>query len=83
MRSLPGGQAARDYRSHDERTDSGPSCNLSCACGYKVRCEVLRYGDGLGEIAFFDDQETSVTYGERVRYCLGCQDRLSIAGLRP
>ena len=43
----------------------------------------MRYGDGLGEIVFFDDQETSITYGEKVRYCPGCSDRLSIVGLRP
>jgi hypothetical protein len=83
MRSLPEWHVARNYRSDGGRTDSEPSCSLSCACGNRVRCEVMRYGDALGEIVFFDDQESSITYGERVGYCPGCHDRLSIASLRP
>jgi hypothetical protein len=55
---------------------------LLCACGYKVRCEVLRLGDGLGEFAFFDDNEASTTHGERLWDCPRCHDRLSIPNLR-
>jgi len=66
-----------------ERNGLGPSCSLSCTCDHKVRCEVMRHGDGLGEIVFFDDEQTSATLGERVGYCPGCQERLSIANLRP
>src|SRR5829696_1057630 len=40
---------------------------LSCRCSYKVRCEVMRHGERLGELTFFDDEEASVTQGERVR----------------
>ena len=51
---------------------------LLCGCSYKVRCEVMRHGERLGELTFFDDEEASVTQGERVRYCPGCRSRLSL-----
>ena len=56
---------------------------LSCRCSYKVRCEVMRHGERLGELTFFDDEEASVTQGERVRYCPGCRSRLSLLSVRP
>ena len=66
-------------------TRDGPSAlafRLLCACGYKVRCEVLRYGECLGEIAFFDDKETSTSQGEQLWDCPHCQNRLALPGLR-
>jgi hypothetical protein len=56
---------------------------LLCECGYKVRCEVMRHGERLGELTFFDDEEETVTRGERVRYCPGCRSRLSLLSVRP
>ena len=53
-----------------------------CACGYKVRCEVARYGECLSELIFFDDSDASMTRGERVRHCPGCQRFLSLSILR-
>jgi hypothetical protein len=56
---------------------------LLCECSYKVRCEVVRHGERLGELTFFDEEEVSVTQGERVRYCPGCRSRLSLLSVRP
>jgi hypothetical protein len=46
-----------------------------------VRCEVMRYGENLGEFVFFDDKEASTTWGERVWHCPGCNDKLGLLGL--
>jgi hypothetical protein len=54
-----------------------------CECSYKVRCEVMRHGERSGELTFFDDEEASVTRGERVWYCPGCRNRLSLLSVRP
>ena len=56
---------------------------LSCECSYKIRCEVIRHGERLGELTFFDDEEASATQGARVWYCPGCRSRLSLLSLRP
>lgn len=56
---------------------------LLCACGYKVRCGVTRYGDQLGGLVFFDGEKTSRTQGEKVRQCPGCNSRLDLADLLP
>ena len=56
---------------------------LLCGCSYKVRCEVMRHGERLCELTFFDDEEASVTQGERVRYCPGCRSRLGLLSVRP
>jgi hypothetical protein len=39
---------------------------LLCECSYKVCCEIMRHSERLGELMFFDDEEASVTQGERV-----------------
>jgi hypothetical protein len=62
---------------------SNRAYQLLCECSYKVRCEVLRHGERLGELTFFDDEEASVTRGERVWYCPGCRSRLSLLSVRP
>jgi hypothetical protein len=62
---------------------SGRVYRLLCECSYKVRCEVIRHGERLGELTFFDDEEASVTQGKRVRYCPGCRSRLSLLSVRP
>jgi hypothetical protein len=49
-----------------------------CACGYKVRCGVARYGNQLGGLVFFDDEKTSLTKGEKVRQCPGCNSTLHL-----
>src|ERR687898_535598 len=60
-------------RQHCERACRPLAADLLSGCSYKVRCEVMRHGERLGELTFFDDEETSVTQGERVRYCPGCR----------
>jgi hypothetical protein len=55
---------------------------LLCKCSYKVRCEVMRHSERLGELTFFDDEEASVIQGERVRYCPGCRSQLSLLSVR-
>jgi hypothetical protein len=57
--------------------------HLLCECSYKVRCEVKRHGEQLGQLTFFDDEEASPTQGERVWYCPGCRSRLGLLSLRP
>ena len=44
---------------------------LLCECSYKVRCEIMHQGERLGELTFFDDDESSVTQGERSGTALG------------
>ncbi|MBA2712471.1 MAG: hypothetical protein H0U55_02820 [Rubrobacteraceae bacterium] len=65
------------------RANPWSACRLLCVCGYRVRCEVMRYGESLGEFVFIDDKEASTTWGERVWNCPGCHDRLGLLGLRP
>ncbi len=69
---------------YDAAPDSPPVLvfRLLCACGHKIRCEILRYGECLGEVAFFDDKEASTTQGERVWDCPQCRDRLALPSLR-
>jgi hypothetical protein len=42
-----------------------------CICAHKIRFEV-RYEDDWVHIGFFDDMETSETYGEEITQCPGC-----------
>lgn len=64
-------------------TPSKGAYQLLCECSYKVRCEVVHYGERLGELAFFDNEEASTTWGEQVVYCPGCRSRLGLQALRP
>lgn len=67
----------------NERGTSGLTYRFLCVCGYKVRCGVARYGNQLGGLVFFDDEETSRTQGEKVEQCPGCNSRLDLPGLHP
>jgi hypothetical protein len=55
---------------------------LLCKCSYKVRCEIISYGERLGELAFFNDEETSSTQGERIWNCPGCRSPLRLPDLQ-
>jgi len=35
------------------------ACDLQCACGYAILCEVRRLGERVGTFAFFDQEPTS------------------------
>jgi hypothetical protein len=54
---------------------------LRCACGHGILGEMLREGERLGTVAFFDDEEASETHGERVQWCPGCGQRLEVQTL--
>jgi hypothetical protein len=54
---------------------------LQCRCGYAILCEVRRLGEHLGNLAFFDNEPTSETYGERVESCPGCGEPLEFLKL--
>jgi hypothetical protein len=56
---------------------------LLCECGHSVFCQLRRHGERLGTMAFFDDEETSAVYGERIERCPGCGVRLGIHRLVP
>jgi hypothetical protein len=45
-----------------------------CSCAHKIRFEA-RYDEGFVYLAFFDDVETSETYGEQITQCPGCGGR--------
>jgi hypothetical protein len=49
---------------------------LYCGCGYRVWSKLERVGRSLGTLVFFDDEQTSETYTERVIRCPGCSERL-------
>jgi hypothetical protein len=72
----------REFEFGGELEGSWSAHRVLCACGYKVRCEVARYGECLGELIFFDDRDASMTRGERVRRCPGCQGLLGFSVLR-
>jgi hypothetical protein len=49
---------------------------LRCGCGHSILCEQMRHGERLGFLAFFDNEPTSETRGERVKSCPGCGEQL-------
>ena len=50
---------------------------LYCECGYRIWSEVWHIGrSSLGTLVYFDDDETSETYTERVIRCPGCGEQL-------
>jgi len=77
----PKGDHSPNLAHHGQQGNAWSASRLACACGYRVRCEVMRYGENLGELVFFDDKEASSTWGERVWHCPGCNDRLGLLGL--
>jgi len=42
---------------------------------------VVREGERLGVLHFFDDEPKSATYGQRVEDCPGCGERLGLLAL--
>jgi hypothetical protein len=82
MKSLPEDDKKRNRGLLIEPGNLELSYRLLCVCGYKLHCEVMYYGERLGELVFFDDDETSKTRGKRIWYCSGCNERLDLLGLR-
>ena len=56
---------------------------LGCFCGYPVVCELVSEGERLGFLTFFDEEEASPTYGEKVKHCPRCGQKLAIHNLLP
>lgn len=54
---------------------------MRCACGHGIFCKLERKGVRLGLLAFFDDEPTSKTCGERIEQCPGCGERVVIHNL--
>jgi hypothetical protein len=51
---------------------------LLCVCAHRILCEVKREGERLGTLVFFDGEEASKTYQERVKSCPGCGEQLEL-----
>lgn len=51
---------------------------LLCVCSHRVLCEVRYEGERLGTVVFFDGDEASETYQERVESCPGCGEQLGL-----
>jgi hypothetical protein len=60
------------------RTEKEAAVAMRCACGHSIFCRLERKGARLGLLAFFDDEPSSPTCGERVEQCPGCGKRLVI-----
>ncbi len=56
---------------------------LRCVCGYSILCEVRSEGKRIGFLAFFDDEPTSETHGQRIKDCPGCAQRIGLHTLMP
>ncbi len=53
---------------------------VSCNCGRLVRAGVLRGGERLGTLVFFDEENVG-TYGQRRTCCPGCGRRLDLIAM--
>jgi hypothetical protein len=51
---------------------------LRCVCGYQILCEVIREGERLGFLAFFDDESVSSTRSNRLKNCPSCGQPLGL-----
>ena len=78
----PGSEAGHVLGIDEGQGNTIVAYKLPCICSYRVRCEVTRYGEQLGGLIFFDDEEASVTQGEQVLHCPGCQSLLGLSRLR-
>jgi hypothetical protein len=56
---------------------------LHCLCGHSISCQVLREGERLGSLVFFDEEPTNSTYGERIEHCPKCGRKPAIHNLLP
>jgi hypothetical protein len=56
---------------------------VSCPCGHGIFCRIVREGERLGTVVFFDDEVTSETHGERIERCARCGQKLELHRLLP
>ena len=59
-------------------TGVGNHAVLRCVCGHAILCKVQPEGERIGFLAFFDDEPTSETRGQRVKACPGCGEQLGL-----
>ena len=59
----------------------GTHAMLRCECGHAILCEVQPEGERIGFLAFFDDEPTSATRGQRVENCPSCGEQLGLPAL--
>lgn len=45
---------------------------IYCSCGHKLWCEARFEEEDLLSLIFFDNVESSETYGEQITQCPGC-----------
>jgi hypothetical protein len=62
----------------EEGAGGGNRAVLRCTCGHSILCEVQPEGERIGFLAFFDDEPTSRTRGQRVKSCPGCGEQLGL-----
>lgn len=68
----------------DQRRLVGQSAALvSCTCGHDIFSSIVRAGERLGTVVFFDGEVTSETHGERVERCPRCDQKLELHRLLP
>jgi hypothetical protein len=51
---------------------------LRCVCGHAIHCGVRWEGERLGTLVFFDGEEASKTFKERVKSCPRCGEQLEL-----
>jgi hypothetical protein len=51
---------------------------LRCVCGYSIYCGVESETQYTGNLAFFDNEPTSATYGQQVECCPNCGEQLGL-----
>jgi len=51
---------------------------LACLCGYPVACRLLREGERLGYLVFFDDEPAGSTFGRQIEHCPTCTQKLAL-----
>lgn len=54
---------------------------VSCNCGRPVRAGVLRGGERLGTLFFFDEKDGVTCDAERITCCSGCGTRLDLIAI--
>jgi hypothetical protein len=83
-RGRPRHDSLNHHSSGSQRVETAVPTTLSCLCGYTIVCLVVRDGERLGSIVYFDEEPTSPTNGGQIEnHCPGCGLRLALHRLLP